>query len=125
MVLKLVQLESDASVEGFLRQHSLLFFYGPSCPPCNRLKPKLFEALGLLPHLVTIGFVDGQKHKALRLQYGAAKIPYLLIFKSDSANGSETQVGLQDSNMDEVARFLNEHLDLGLKTQSFDPTVDF
>ena len=121
MVLKLVDLDSQESVSSFLAKGGkLLFLYGPKCPPCQRLKPKLFEALEALDETMELGFADAQAHPELRELYNAKYIPFLIVFE-----GEEMKDTLQNSDMNIVAPFLNRHFNFGLSTTSFDADVDF
>jgi len=136
MVLKLVELTNESEIAEYLENGGkLVFMYGPKCPPCQKLKPLLLQDLALLPQQVTMGIVDAQAHRELRKPYGAHLIPFLIVFgpRSDSSSESETDLPtspvsklratLQNSDIEKVRAFLNQHLDLGLPM--FNPDVEF
>jgi thioredoxin-like negative regulator of GroEL len=121
MVLKLVHLGSQADITDFLKQqHRLIFMYGPKCPPCQRLKPQLFEELALVPEMVVMGLVNAQIHRHLRQLYDVELIPYLIVF-----DGPSIKTSIQSSNMAEIRPFLSTYLDLSFPSADFDCDVDF
>lgn len=115
MVLDLIHLNTVTEITTFLKHHNLIFMYGPTCKPCQWVKPQLFDALTLLPNTITLGLVDAQAHRDLRTMYNVDRIPYLIVF-----DGSAIKTSIQSSDMAEIRPFLAKHLNL-----SFPDTTDF
>ena len=110
MVLDLINLTSESEIDLFLEQgHRVVLLYSPTCPPCQRLKPHLFEDLALLPQTVHLGYLNAKKYAHLKPRFKAVKIPFLVVFQN-----FQIQDSLQDSDIDIVHVFLNRLLNLGL-----------
>lgn len=121
MVLQIVPLSSKPDIVEFLeKDRALVFLYGPTCGPCNRLKPKLYEDLATISNHITLGTINAQAYPELRTCYAqGAKIPFLIVFeKSDPVHT------LQSSDIHVVRAFLNRHLDLEI-VEPFDVNVEF
>lgn len=94
-------LASEAEFTGFIQRHPIcaVYFSGPDCSVCKRLKPKLFEMLNERFPAVAIGEVDCAVSPQLAAQQVVFSIPAMTIY----IEGRETIRKLRSFSPSELA----------------------